>query len=246
MLRYLCNIFLYLALAVVIGGTVFFGAVVAPTLFSGGILEGRTLPGSINAVLIDRLSVILVVCSAVIAGCALYAASHYRRWVNWVAFGLAVLMLAGSAWTSARTIPKMNALRVAIGNFDVVPTEKQKLLEEFQMRHKRSSMLVQGVVISAVLVMVLHTITLVGAAHWYRRMGGALGTLQREIVTAGDQPTVREQLKEAVEPVREMIEERRREREEERESERVEEKKEEGDAKQSGSASKSDTSTPSA
>jgi len=219
-LRYLCNILLYLALAVVIGGTVFFGAIVAPTLFSGGVLSGRTVPGALNSILIDRLSVMLVVCSAVIAGCALYTASHYRRWVNWVAFGLAVAMLAGSAWTSAQTIPKMNALRVAIGNFDVVPTEKQKLLEEFQERHQRSSMIVQGIVIAAVLVLVLHTITIVSAAQWHRKMGGALGTLQKEIVTASEQPTVREQLIEAVEPVREMIEERRREHREEKEEER--------------------------
>lgn len=214
MLRYICNILLYLALAMVIGSTVFFGAIAAPTLFGGGVLEGRTIPGAINAELIDKLSILLVVCSVVIAGCALYTASHYRRWVNWVAFGLAIVMFAGSAWTSAKTIPKMNALRVAIGNFDNVPTEKQKLLEDFQTRHKRASALVQGVVVCGFLVLVLHTITLVNAAHWYRRMGGALGTLQKEIADAPDQPTVREQLKEAVEPMREMREERKREREE--------------------------------
>jgi len=169
MFKYLFSIIVYLALAVLIGSVVFFGAGVASLLFQPDFLPSRTMAGMINSAILGRLGRIEIVAEVLLVGGTLFMAARYRHWLNWGALIIAVGMLATTAYTSARLYPRMDDLRVAIGDFDHMPTEKAELKAEFDRGHRLYSNLEKGVLLGAVLVLILHTTALVRRTELHAR-----------------------------------------------------------------------------
>jgi len=161
MLKYVLNIVVYLSLALWIGSLVFFGAGVASLLFQPDMLPSRTLAGAVNSAILGRLGKIEIVAGVLLVGGTFYAAFRYRHVLNWVVLVISAAMLVTAAYYTTTLFPKMDALRVEIGDFDHVPTEKLALREEFEQGHKTYSSLVKGVLAGGVLVLVLHTIAFV-------------------------------------------------------------------------------------
>jgi hypothetical protein len=159
MMRYAANILVYLSLSVWIGGTIIFGAVVAPALFGGTI--PRTLAGAINTLILDRLGMIQIVAGVVLIGGTLYGAIRVGSWMNWSALVLSIAMLAAATYTTVVLFPSVNRLRVEIGSFEAIPAEKAPLKAEFDRGHQTYSALAKATLGAAVLVLLLQTSALV-------------------------------------------------------------------------------------
>lgn len=161
MLKYLLNIVVYLALAVWIGSLVFFGAGVASVLFQPDMLPGRTLAGAVNSVILGRLGKIEIVAGVLLVGGTLYTAARYKHLLNWLVLLLSVGMLATAIYYTGTLYPRMESLRVAIGDFDHLPAEKMTLKAQFDEGHVLYSTLVKGVLGAGLLVLALHTVAMV-------------------------------------------------------------------------------------
>lgn len=165
MFKYLFNVLVYLALGVWIGSIVFFGAGVASLLFQPDLLLSRTTAGMINSAILGRLGRVEIIAAVLLVGGTLYMAAHYRRWLNWAALAVAVGMLGATAYTNASLYPKMDQLRITIGDFDRLPAEKAEMKAEFDRGHKLYSNLEKGILFGGILVLILHTSALVSAAE---------------------------------------------------------------------------------
>jgi hypothetical protein len=161
MLKYVLNVVIYLALAVWIGSLVFFGAGVASTLFQPELNLGRTLAGAINTAILRKLGMIELAAGVLLVGGALYTAIRYRHWLNWTVLLISIAMLVTAYYYTNVLFPKMEELRVAIGDFDNVSAEKVLMKTEFDHGHEHYSMLVKGVLFGGVLVLILHTVAFV-------------------------------------------------------------------------------------
>jgi hypothetical protein len=161
MLKYVLNVIIYLALALWIGSLVFFGAGVASTLFQPDLGLGRTLAGAINSAILHKLGMIELAAGVLLVGGTFYTAIRYRSWMNWVVLVLSVGMLATAVYYTNVLFPRIDELRIAIGDFDNVPAEKAAWRAEFGREHELYSTLVKGVLGAGVLVLVLHTIAFV-------------------------------------------------------------------------------------
>ncbi|HVK39522.1 MAG TPA: DUF4149 domain-containing protein [Candidatus Kapabacteria bacterium] len=159
MMRYAANILVYLALTIWIGGLVVFGAVVAPALF-GGTLP-RTIAGAVNTTILNRLGMLEIVAGVVLVGGTLYGAIRVGSWMNWSALVLSIAMLATAAYYTNVLFPDVNRLRVEIGSFESIPTEKEPLKAQFDRGHRLYSTLAKGVLAAAIAVLVLQTVSLV-------------------------------------------------------------------------------------
>jgi hypothetical protein len=162
MLNYIVNALIVLALAVWIGSLVFFGAAVAPTLFNPELIPTRTMSGALNSAILGRLGTIEIVAGLLLFGSSFYAAFKYQGWANWGVFVLAVGMLATTFYYTNVLFPKMNDLRVAIGQFEDIPAEKASMKAEFDKGHHLYSTLVKGVLGAGILALLLHNLSLVG------------------------------------------------------------------------------------
>lgn len=158
-MRYASNVLVYLGLSIWIGGLAVFGAVVAPVLF-GGTLP-RTLAGAINSSILSRLGTLEIVAGVILVGGLFYAAIRVGSWMNWTALVIGLVMLATAAYYTAVLFPKVNRIRVEIGSFESIAAEKQELKAEFDRGHQLYSTLVKGVLLGAIIVLVLHTTSLV-------------------------------------------------------------------------------------
>jgi Domain of unknown function (DUF4149) len=161
MLKYILNIVVYLALAIWIGSLVFFGAGVASLLFQPDMLPSRTLAGAVNSAILGRLGKIEIVAGVLLVGGTFYTAVRYKHLLNWAVLVLSAAMLVTAAYYTSTLYPKMDTLRVEIGDFDRLPAEKAALREQFDQGHATYSALVKGVLATGVLVLVLHTIAFV-------------------------------------------------------------------------------------
>ncbi len=161
MLKYLLNIIVYLALAIWIGSLVFFGAGVAAVLFQPDMLPGRTMAGAVNSVILGKLGKIEIIAGVLLVGGTLYTAARYKHLLNWVVLLLSAGMLATAIYYTGTLFPRIDAIRVAVGDFDHVPAEKMVLKAEFDRGHEQYSMLVKGVLGAGLLVLVLHTVAMV-------------------------------------------------------------------------------------
>jgi hypothetical protein len=161
MLKYVLNVIIYLALAVWIGSLVFFGAGVASVLFQPELNLGRTLAGAINTMILRRLGMIELAAGVLLVGGTFYTAFRYKHVLNWVVLVISVAMLGTAFYYTNVLYPKMETVRVAIGDFDNVPVEKMELKAEFDQGHKRYSTLVKGVLAGGILVLILHTVAFV-------------------------------------------------------------------------------------
>jgi hypothetical protein len=158
MLKYFLNVVVYLALAMWIGGLVFFGAGVASLLFQPGVLPNHTMAGAVNSAILGRLNYIEMGAGVLLMGGTFYTAIRYKQWMNWLSLAIVIAMVGTAAYYTGTLYPKMESLRVAIGDFDNLPAEKMVLKEEFDKGHKLYSALAKGVLGGGVLVLILHTI----------------------------------------------------------------------------------------
>jgi len=165
MLRYTLNIVILLALGIWIGSLVFFGAGVASIVFSPGLLPDRTTAGALNSAILGRLGIVEIVCGVLLLAGALYMAVRGRTWMNWVVLLLGIAMLGTAAYYTNILYPQMDALRLSIGNFDHISSEKMALKEAFDQGHVLYSSLVKGVLLAGIVSLILHTIYLVRGAN---------------------------------------------------------------------------------
>lgn len=163
-MKYLLNILMILALGIWLGSILFFGIGVASVLFAPGMLDGRTQAGAVNSAILARLGVIEVVCGVIVLSGALYMAIRGRKVLNWIVLFCSVVMLATASYNTFHFFPTIDALRVSIGDFDVVASEKEPLRQEFNAQHQQFSLLVRGEFAVGVLVLMLHVTTLVSMA----------------------------------------------------------------------------------
>lgn len=179
-MKYLLNILMILALGIWLGSILFFGLGVASVLFAPGMLDGRTEAGAVNSAILARLGMLEVICGVVVLSGALYMAVRGRRVLNWIVLVCSIAMLTTACYNTFQLFPAVNALRVSIGDFDTVATEKESLRVEFNAQHQKYSMLVKGEFAVGVLALVLHITSLVS-------MAASAGYMQRKARPANEQ-----------------------------------------------------------
>ena len=125
-----------LSLVVWLGGLIFFAFVLAPTVFSPGLLPSRQMAGSIVGCSLDRLHYVAIVSGTVF----LIASMLYSRIASGNARPLAarhvliVLMLLLTVISQFAISPKMHAIRAEAGVIDDLPPHNP-LRVEFDRLH---------------------------------------------------------------------------------------------------------------
>ena len=125
-----------LSLVVWLGGLIFFAFVLAPTVFSPGLLPSRQMAGSIVGRSLDRLHYMAIVSGTVF----LVASMLYSRIASGNARPLAarhvliVLMLLLTVISQFAISPKMHAIRAEAGVIDDLPPDNP-LRMEFDRLH---------------------------------------------------------------------------------------------------------------
>ena len=125
-----------LSLVVWLGGLIFFAFVLAPTVFSPGLLPSRQMAGSIVGRSLDRLHYVAIVSGTVF----LIASMLYSRIASGNARPLAarhvliVLMLLLTVISQFTISPKMHAIRAEAGVIDDLPPDNP-LRMEFDRLH---------------------------------------------------------------------------------------------------------------
>jgi hypothetical protein len=120
-----------LSLVIWLGGLIFFAFVLAPTVFSPGLLPTRHLAGSIVGRSLDLLHYIAIASGLVF----LIASMVYSRISTGNARPLAarhlliVVMLLLTVISQFAISPKMHALRAEVGMIDNVPPDNPQRLE---------------------------------------------------------------------------------------------------------------------
>ena len=185
-MKYLLNILMILALGIWLGSILFFGVGVASVLFAPGMLDGRTEAGAVNSAILARLGVLEVVCGVVVLAGALYMAVRGKRVLNWIVLACSVLMLSTASYNAFQLFPEINAMRVSIGDFDALASEKEALRSEFNAQHQTYSMLVKGEFAVGVLALMLHVTTLVS-------MSASAGYMQLKSRPVGNQKVAAKQ-----------------------------------------------------
>lgn len=138
-----------LSLAVWLGGIVFFGAVMAPTLFS--LLPKRELAGAVVTRTLGGLHWIGIVAAVVF----LVSSFLYSRiavappgWRNWLVVAMLALTLLSQFWVSRR----MQALRADMVEIDsLAATDARRV--EFNRLHRISTGLEQAVLLLGLVVL---------------------------------------------------------------------------------------------
>jgi uncharacterized membrane protein len=125
-----------LSLVVWLGGLIFFAFVLAPTVFSPGLLPTRQLAGSIVGRSLDRLHYMAIVSGIIF----LIASMLYSRMASGNARPLAarhvliLLMLLLTVISQFAISPKMHTIRAEIGVIDDLPPDNP-LRMEFDRLH---------------------------------------------------------------------------------------------------------------
>jgi uncharacterized membrane protein len=120
-----------LSLVVWLGGLIFFAFVLAPTVFSHGLLPSRQMAGSIVGRSLDRLHYVAIVSGTVF----LIASMLYSRIASGNARPLAarhvliVLMLLLTVISQFAISPKMHAIRAEAGVIDDLPPDNPRRME---------------------------------------------------------------------------------------------------------------------
>lgn len=138
-----------LALVIWLGGILFFGAVLAPTLFS--TLPKRELAGAVVTKSLAALHWIGIAAGVVFLLCALVAprfGGQSLGWRNW----LVVAMLALTLLSQFGVSKKMVALRRDMVEIDSVSPDDPRRVE-FNKLHRYSTALEQGVLFLGLVVL---------------------------------------------------------------------------------------------
>jgi hypothetical protein len=128
------------SLVVWLGGIVFFGAVMAPTLFS--VLPSRHLAGAVVTRSLGTLHIVGIVCGLVFLGSSMLYSYISRGGVQllWTPHVLIVLMLILTLVSQYAIAPKMASLRADMGVIDDVPADDSRRVE-FNRLHRWSTRL---------------------------------------------------------------------------------------------------------
>ncbi|HXE89908.1 MAG TPA: DUF4149 domain-containing protein [Terriglobales bacterium] len=133
------------ALVVWLGGIVFFGAVVAPTLFS--VLPSRHLAGTVVVEALTRLHFMGMAAGALFAACSMIhgrlTAGYARPFA--VRHLLIYAMLVLTLVSQFLLMPKMKVLRAAMVEIDRVPADDPRRVE-FNRLHRQSTQ-IEGAVL---------------------------------------------------------------------------------------------------
>lgn len=118
-----------LALAVWIGGIVFFGAVLAPTVFS--VLPSHHLAGNVVAPSLMKLHVMGLICGAVYLACSMSLSYMGRGVAQQLALRhIAVLVMLGLTLFSQYAVAKrMNRMRAEMGIIDDLPVNDPRRVD---------------------------------------------------------------------------------------------------------------------
>jgi hypothetical protein len=122
---------IFLSLTVWIGGLIFFAFVLAPTVFSPGLLPSRQIAGSIVGISLDKLHYMAIVSGIVF----LIASMIYSRMTTGNARPLAArnvliaLMLLLTAISQFSISPKMHTIRAEVGTIDNASPDNPLRLE---------------------------------------------------------------------------------------------------------------------
>jgi putative copper export protein len=118
-----------LALAIWIGGIIFFGAVLAPTVFS--VLPTHQLAGNVVAPALRKLHLIGLFCGAVYLVCSMVESYMGRGFVQQLALRhIAVLMMMGLTLFSQYAVAKrMNRMRAEMGVIDDLPVNDPRRVD---------------------------------------------------------------------------------------------------------------------
>lgn len=145
----LLRFLMLLALVVWLGGILFFGAVLAPTLFS--TLPKRELAGAVVTKSLAALHWIGIVSGIVFLLCALLAPSFGGAalgWRNWLVVAMLALTLVSQFGVSR----KMVALRRDMVEIDSVSPDDPRRVQ-FNKLHRYSTALEQGVLLLGLVVL---------------------------------------------------------------------------------------------
>jgi hypothetical protein len=163
-MRTLFHSLVYLALGIWLGALIFFGAILAPLVFSqlpplfGA--QGLHAAGLIVGVSLVRLHWMGLFCGVVFLLAMLLGRQHYRSIIPQSV--LVLLMMLLTAYSQFSIIPRMDTARASIGgNVDAVAANNPGR-QIFDSLH-RTSTHVEG------LVLLCGIAALVATAHWSRR-----------------------------------------------------------------------------
>lgn len=134
-----------LSLAVWLGGIVFFGAVMAPALFS--ILPKRELAGAVVTRTLGGLHWIGIVAAVVFLACSVVA-TRSIAWRDWLVGAMLALTLVSQFGVSRR----MQALRADMVEIDAVAQSDPRRVE-FNRLHRISTGLEQAVLLLGLVVL---------------------------------------------------------------------------------------------
>ena len=156
MFRISVHVIVLLALSVLIGSVMFFGAGVAGVVFQPELLPSRTLAGAVNAAVLHRLNMFAGGCSAMLVVTLGYLAYSSPRGTSRIAFWLSIPLLGVLLYAALVLFPEVNGLRLEIGDFDNVLASKVAAQERFGELHVVYSRLIQGALFTSVLLLILH------------------------------------------------------------------------------------------
>jgi hypothetical protein len=155
-MRVVFNILIYLSIAIILGSILFFGVIVAPLVFKSGMLPNKSIAGSLNVAILYRMCYLHIICSIVLFSSFLFKVISYKKKSFWLATILSVVVLGISIYNFTELLPRMDKIRIAIGNFDEIPKEKLLLKTEFDFGHKKYSTLVKTILGLSFILLVMN------------------------------------------------------------------------------------------
>lgn len=139
----LLQLFYLTSLAFWVGGNLALGALAAPIIFRE--LEGRTLPGRIFGLILQRFAKVKWALSLV-----LILTTLLRYWLydipdpwNWARYGCLGLLLFAHLYHEWGVVPRIQSLRDSIGDFDATP-QQPPARQAFEKWHRLSVKVVQA------------------------------------------------------------------------------------------------------
>jgi hypothetical protein len=143
--------FAFLALAIWLGGLVFFALVEAPVAFT--TLPSAHLAGQVVALSLTRLHGIGIVCGLLLIGCLLLLGAESRRKALIASLALAAVMLILTLASQFIVMPRMEGYRVhAGGDITLVPHDNPDYVA-FNRLHHISEHLEEAVLLSALILL---------------------------------------------------------------------------------------------
>lgn len=137
------QLFYLTALAFWVGGNLALGALAAPVVFRE--LQGRSLPGRIFGLILQRFAKVKWMLSLV-----LVVTTLLRFWLydipdpwNLARYGCLFLLLFAHLYHEWGVVPRLQSLRETIGDFDAAPQDDPARVA-FEKWHRRSVQVVQA------------------------------------------------------------------------------------------------------